>query len=64
MTSSSAKKLNVQKTLKTIKKSKSSKWALKLLESSQNYVISDIQVVNDILKEAKTLDFVNDPKKI
>jgi hypothetical protein len=36
---------------------------LKLLESSQNYVISDIQVVNDILKEAKTLDFVNDPKK-
>jgi hypothetical protein len=35
---------------------------LKLLESSQNYVISDIQVVNDILKEAKTLDF-NDPKK-
>jgi hypothetical protein len=35
---------------------------LKLLESSQN-VISDIQVVNDILKEAKTLDFVNDPKK-
>jgi hypothetical protein len=34
-----------------------------LLESSQNYVISDIQVVNDILKEAKTLDFVNDPKK-
>jgi hypothetical protein len=35
---------------------------LKLLESSQNYVISDIQVVNDILK-AKTLDFVNDRKK-
>jgi hypothetical protein len=27
---------------------------LKLLESSQNYVISDIQVVNDILKEQKT----------
>jgi hypothetical protein len=52
-----------QKTLKTIKKSKKANELLKLLESSQNYVISDIQVVNDILKEAKTLDFVNDPKK-
>jgi hypothetical protein len=28
---------------------------LKLLESSQNYVISDIQVVNDILKQNTTL---------
>jgi hypothetical protein len=27
---------------------------LKLLESSQNYVISDIQVVNDILKKQNT----------
>jgi hypothetical protein len=31
MTSSSAKKLNVQKTLKTIKKSKSSKWAFEII---------------------------------
>jgi hypothetical protein len=42
-----------QKTLKTIKKVKAANELLKLLESSQNYVISDIQVVNDILKKQK-----------
>jgi hypothetical protein len=36
---------------------------LKLLESSQNYVISDIQVVNDILKEAKHLTLLTIRKK-
>jgi hypothetical protein len=36
---------------------------LKLLESSQNYVISDIQVVNDILKQ-KHLTLLTIEKKL
>jgi hypothetical protein len=45
-------KLNVSENTKN---DKSSNELLKLLESSQNYVISDIQVVNDILKKQKHL---------
>jgi hypothetical protein len=52
-----------QKTLKTIKKKVKANEFLKLLESSQNYVISDIQVVNDILKEAKHLTLLTIRKK-
>jgi hypothetical protein len=48
-----------QKTLKTIKKSKSSKWAFEIIRN----VISDIQVVNDILKEAKHLTLLTIRKK-
>jgi formiminotetrahydrofolate cyclodeaminase len=54
-----------QKTLKTIKKKvKANELFLKLLESSQNYVISDIQVVNDILKEAKHLTLLTIRKNL
>jgi formiminotetrahydrofolate cyclodeaminase len=52
-----------QKTLKTIKKKQANE-LLKLLESSQNYVISDIQVVNDILKEAKHLTLLTIRKNL
>jgi formiminotetrahydrofolate cyclodeaminase len=37
---------------------------LKLLESSQNYVISDIQVVNDILKKQKHLTLLTIRKNL
>jgi formiminotetrahydrofolate cyclodeaminase len=53
-----------QKTLKTIKSKKAANELLKLLESSQNYVISDIQVVNDILKEAKHLTLLTIRKNL
>jgi formiminotetrahydrofolate cyclodeaminase len=53
-----------QKTLKTIKSKQQMSFFLKLLESSQNYVISDIQVVNDILKEAKHLTLLTIRKNL
>jgi formiminotetrahydrofolate cyclodeaminase len=65
MTSSSAKKLNVSENKKRLKKVKAAnELFLKLLESSQNYVISDIQVVNDILKKKKHLTLLTIRKNL
>jgi formiminotetrahydrofolate cyclodeaminase len=54
-----------QKTKKRLKKVKAAnELFLKLLESSQNYVISDIQVVNDILKKKKHLTLLTIRKNL